>query len=131
MRTVVVKSLGTVAQDVTVGAHHWTSDTSVESGGGDTGPSPHELLAAALGSCTAMTLVLYSKRKQWPLQGIDVQVEIERISDTEVFHRKIKLAGPLDATQTQRLLEIANQCPVHRTLSGKISIQTEIEKSEA
>lgn len=130
MRTVFVKSAGNVAQEVSVGPHHWTSDTSVENGGGDLGPSPHELLASALGSCTSMTLVMYSKRKQWPLQGIEVHVEIEHVGDQEVFRRKIMLTGPLDATQTQRLLEIANQCPVHRILSGKISIQTQIDQTE-
>jgi putative redox protein len=77
-----------------------------------------------------MTLAMYSKRKQWPLQAIEVRVEIERVEDQEVFRRKIMLTGPLDETQTQRLLEIANQCPVHRILSGKIAIQTQIDRTE-
>lgn len=131
MRPVVVSSSGNIAQNVTVGPHRWVSDTTTESGGGDSGPSPHELLASALASCTSMTLVMYSKRKQWPLQSIEVAVEIEHVAEQSVFHRTVKLGGPLDEAQVQRLLEIANQCPVHRTLSGKIAIQTQIEKGSA
>jgi uncharacterized OsmC-like protein len=123
-------------QDIQAGAHRLRGDEPTGAGGTDTGPSPYDLLLAALGSCTSMTLRMYADRKQWPLQGVTVHLRHEKIHaedcaecETRVgridhIERRIELAGPLDDAQRQRLLEIANMCPVHRTLKAEIQITT-------
>jgi putative redox protein len=135
--SVVVHGGGTgFAQDIQAGAHRLRGDEPTGAGGTDTGPSPYDLLLAALGSCTSMTLRMYADRKQWPLQGVTVHLRHEKIHaedcaecETRVgridhIERRIELAGPLDDAQRQRLLEIANMCPVHRTLKAEIRITT-------
>lgn len=110
------------------GEHTVYSDVEVEAGGEDSAPSPHELLAMALASCTSITTRMYAQRKQWPLENTETSVEIERVSvtNTEVFKRTVKFIGNLDDEQRDRLLDIANKCPVHKALSGKIEIHTEL-----
>jgi len=105
-------------------------------GGSDTGPNPYDFLLAALGACTSMTLRLYAEHKKLPLDKISVRLSHRRIyaadcEDCETregkldrIEREISLHGELDATQRKRLLEIADRCPVHRTLTSEISIQT-------
>ncbi len=111
---VVNASLGATPYRVTLGddSHQWLSDVPAALGGGDSGPSPHEILLSALGACTAITVAMYAQRKEWPLEGIDVQLDIveERTKPEPFTHirRDIRLAGDLDAEQRQRLLEIAN-----------------------
>ena len=117
---------GAYDQSITVGSHHLVSDIDASKGGSDGGPSPHEYLAAALASCTGMTLKMYAQRKSWDLQDAIVTVDIERVNDIEKFKRSIKLVGVVDAEQSQRLLEIANKCPVHKALTGTIEINTEL-----
>jgi putative redox protein len=94
------------------------ADEPVAAGGLGSGPNPYDLLAAALGACTAMTLRLYAERKGWPLERATVRVLHARtgLDRRDRFAREIVLKGPLDADQRARLLEIANRCPVHRTL---------------
>jgi putative redox protein len=125
-----------LAQRITVGRHHLVADEPVPVGD-DTGPTPYDLLLAALGACTAMTLRLYAQRKQWPLDDVTVSLRHSRVHAedcancaTQVgrvdrIERVIRLDGDLDDDQRKRLLEMADRCPVHRTLQAEIVIDTE------
>jgi putative redox protein len=95
-------------------------------GGLGTGPDPYGMLAAALGACTAMTIRLYADRQGWPLERVQVQVDHHRASldARDLFERAIYLEGPLDEAQRTRLLEIAERCPVHKTLDRGSDIKT-------
>jgi putative redox protein len=115
---------GKLAQDIEVAGHHVRADEEIEKGGEDTGAAPHELLLAALGACTAITLKIYAGRKGWPLQDAHVLLTAENKDGVFVISRDVKLDGELDAEQRQRLLEISDKCPVHKTLMGEISIRT-------
>ena len=115
---------GAYDQLITVGSHQLMSDVDASKGGGDSGPSPHEYLAAALASCTSMTLKMYAGRKSWGLENAIVTVDISRADEVERFTRTICLVGTLDAEQTARLLDIADKCPVHKALIGTIAIDT-------
>ena len=133
MRT--VKTYRTPGQDptklkyeISAGPHHFISDVSQEDGGEDTGPTPHEFMAAALGSCTAITIQMYANRKKWDLAYAEVVVGIEHEGGLTRFQRNIKLLGRLDDEQRSRLLEIANKCPIHKTLVGKIEVQTVLSR---
>jgi putative redox protein len=125
MRNVEVRwAKGKLAQDIEVAGHRIRSDEEAAKNGDDTGATPHELLLAALGSCTAMTLKVYAERKGWPLE--DVKVTLNGINGEGAYNitRQVAILGNLDAEQRQRLLEIADKCPVHRTLTGGITINT-------
>ncbi|BEI39871.1 MAG: hypothetical protein RL727_1371 [Pseudomonadota bacterium] len=127
MRAVVSRfGSGHFQQALEVGNDHFVSDIDEAKGGNSSGPSPHEYLGAALAACTGMTLKMYAQRKSWDLQDAIVTVDIERVNDIEKFKRSIKLVGVVDAEQSQRLLEIANKCPVHKALTGTIEINTEL-----
>ena len=117
--------------EILAGGHPLLADEPRAAGGTNAGPSPYELLSASLGACTAMTLRLYAERKGWPLERTVVRLEhrkdhaqdcagCERPGGVgiDVIEREIELAGALDRAQRQRLLEIAERCPVHRTLTG-------------
>jgi putative redox protein len=133
-----VRGISRLVQDILVGQHRLTADEPTEAGGSDLGPNPYDLLLAALGACTSMTLRLYADHKQWPLERTTVRLSHEKIhaadcADCETregkidqIEREIELAGPLDATQRQRLLEIAEKCPVHRTLHSEIKIRSRL-----
>jgi putative redox protein len=120
--------------------HHILADEPTEVGGDNLGPTPYDLLMASLGSCTAMTLKMYSERKKWDLKEVQVYLTHDKVhlDDTKSskdsgakvsqFTRKIELEGDLDEKQRQRLLEISNRCPVHRTLQEEIKIQTLLAK---
>lgn len=124
-------------QRVTAGRHEWWSDEPASVGGADRGPTPYDFLLAALGTCTSMTIRMYSNRKQLPLTGVRVELKHDRIhardceeceSDTgmvDKIERRIRLDGDLDETQVTRLLEIADRCPVHRTLENEKIVRTE------
>ena len=132
MREVSVEwESGKFAQDIEVAGHRLRADEEAEKGGDNSGPAPHELLLAALGSCTAMTLKVYADRKGWPLR--DVRVILNGASSETGFTitRQLQIDGDLDQEQRRRLIEIADKCPVHKTLAGDITISTaEITKSE-
>ena len=108
------------------GRHEFLSDEPVEKGGADAGPAPDELLEAALASCTAVTLRMYAERKKWPVAEIEVTVTLERIEKKTVFTKSIRVNAEIDDTQKQRLLEIAELCPVSRTLRGEVEIKGNI-----
>ena len=117
---------GAYDQSVSVGSHQLASDVEASKGGSDSGPSPHEYLAAALATCTGMTLKMYASRKSWALENAIVTVNISRTDEIERFTRTISLVGNLDAEQTARLLDIAYKCPVHKALIGTIAIETQL-----
>jgi putative redox protein len=126
------------AQEITVGKHRLSGDEPVSDGGTDTGPNPYDLLLAAPGSCTSMTVAMYARRKQWPLEAVTVRLRHSRIhaADCEScetreglldrIDRDLELVGPLSEEQRARLLAIANKCPVHRTLTSEIDIRTRL-----
>ncbi len=139
MASVIVTGGATgFAQEIETGRHRLRADEPVEAGGTDAGPSPYDLLLAALGACTSMTLSMYARRKQWPLEGITVRLQHMRIHAQDCaecetkegrldrIEREISLTGPLSTEQRARLLEIANRCPVHRTLVSEIDIRTRL-----
>jgi len=125
MREVTVEwAEGKFAQDIAVGGHRMRADEVSEKGGDNSGPAPHELLLAALGSCTAMTLKVYAERKSWPLRDVRVTLNGTHTDVGFAIARQLKIDGDLDAEQRQRLIEIADKCPVHKTLAGHITITT-------
>jgi putative redox protein len=127
---------GFLSQHVTAGNHYLRADEPTNLGGDDTGPTPYDLLLAALGTCTSMTMRMYAKRKKWPLRRAEVTLTHEKVhaedcADCEDKNRKIdkivrqiELHGDLDEAQRAKLLEIADKCPVHRTLHGRIEVHT-------
>jgi putative redox protein len=136
--TVIVASTGAglFEQVLLDGRHTLQADEPVSAGGGDRGPGPYELLLMALGSCTSMTINLYASRKKWPLEQVVVRLKHSRVhaedcadcenpkSMIERVDKSVELIGSLDETQRTRLLQIADQCPVHRTLLSKFEIRT-------
>ena len=116
---------GKFQQDVEIGKHHLVADEPTESGGDDAGPAPHDFLLAALGSCTSMTVKLYADRKGWPLKSVEVKLSQAKENDVHVIKRHIHLEGDLNDEQRARLMEIAGKCPVHKTLSGEIRIDSD------
>jgi putative redox protein len=138
-RNVVVNAgLPRYIQNISIGPHFLLADEPADSGGNDAGPNPYEVLLAALGTCTSMTVRMYAERKQWHLQGVQVSLAHLRIHaedclecDTkkgmiDQIEMEIVLVGDLSEEQRRRLLEVANQCPVHRTLVSEIQIQTKL-----
>lgn len=112
--------------EVRAGRHVFLADEAVAGGGQDEGPSPHELLAAALAGCTNITVRMYSDRKEWPLEAMDTHVVIEHGTsfDETLITRTIHFTGALTDEQRERLLQIAGRCPIHRTLAGSVTITT-------
>lgn len=131
---VIVRSRGAFRSDVEAGPHHFVVDEPVDAGGTAQGPTPYDLLAAALGGCTSMTLHYYAKRENLPLDGVDVTVSHDRqyakdcadcVAHAGFIHRfrvEIRLHGNLTPEQREQLLGIANRCPVKKTLSSEIKI---------
>ena len=127
-----------LAQDIVVGRHRLTADEPAAAGGTDRGAGPYDLLLAALGACTSITLSLYARRKQWPLVRVIVRLRHAKVYAIDCatcetregmvdhIERDVELIGNLDVEQRARLLEIANRCPVHRTLTSEIDIQTRL-----
>jgi putative redox protein len=115
--------------DVRVRSHTLTADEPEDQGGDDDGPSPEELLAASLASCTAITMEMYAKRKGWNVAGVTVECEYtpaERGCPTK-FELVLKLPAHLSEEQIERLQVIAAKCPVHRTLEGEVAFDERVE----
>lgn len=131
---VVLHARGSFRTEVEAGPHRWVLDEPADVGGNGEGPTPYDMLAAALGGCTAMTLQFYAKREKIPLEGVDVSVTHDRqhakdcadcTTQSGFIHRfrvEIHVEGPLDDAQRAKLLTIAGRCPVARTLSAEMRI---------
>jgi putative redox protein len=120
------------------GPHLLHADEPADAGGRNSGPTPYQLLSAALGACTTMTIRLYAAHKKWPLEHASVTVRHDKIhaadcADCEtregkidIFEREIRLTGTLDDEQRRRILEIADKCPVHRTLHSEVRVNSRL-----
>lgn len=134
----VVANLGEegFTTQIKAGNHFFSADEPVELGGKDFGPTPYEFLATALASCTSMTIQMYARKKKWPPLNVETHVNYFRkhakdcqlcedaTSKLEIFERRIVVQGSLSTQQQKKILEIADKCPVHRTLTGKVQIKT-------
>lgn len=132
---------GSFRTEILARGHSLIADEPAAVGGDDLGPTPYDLLAAALAACTTMTVRMYADRKQWPLEQAVARVRHSRVHAEDEHHcedrdvrldrldRELTLTGPLDAGQRKRLLEIAERCPVHRTLSAGVRITTTLSQA--
>ena len=113
---------GAYQQSIEIGPHHLVGDEGADKGGQDTGPAPHELLLAALATCTSMTMKAYAQHKGLPLRHVHVTVRGRHDNGVFVIDKDVQLDGDLDEAQRARILEIGGRCPVAKTLSGQIRI---------
>ena len=109
--------------------HTWAADEPLEAGGGNAGPTPENLVLASLGACTAITVKMVAARRQWPLDEVRVELQLNPAGKPDSGNdivRRIELLGTLDDDQRTQLLKIANACPMHKLLSGEIRIHSEL-----
>jgi uncharacterized OsmC-like protein len=138
--SVVIRGTGSAfAQEIVAGQHRLKADEPLSAGGTETGPTPYELLLAALGACTAMTVTMYARRKNWPLDAIVVRLSHSKLHAENCFNchteagfidridREIELSGSLSPDERLKLFEIAEKCPVHRTLTSEIDIRSSLK----
>ena len=111
---------------IQIGKHQLLTDAPEAFGGDDSGPEPHDLLAASLAACTALTVTMYARRKGMALDDVKVAIDHGQQDGAYELRRHIELVGALSQEEREHLLDIANKCPVHKTLSGTIHIQTEL-----
>ncbi len=131
MRAVARREGGKLTHEVTIREHGLTADEPKDQGGDDEGPSPQELLAASLASCTAITMEMYAQRKGWDVGDMTVDVNYEpaqRGSPTR-FEMVVRMPKELPEDQRRRLMQIAAKCPVHRTLEGEVMFDERVELS--
>lgn len=117
------------ATHIKIGEHQLIGDEPKEKGGADQGPTPSELLLSALASCILITVRMYADRKEWPLESIDIEVDLQEreMRQEGLFSRitkKLKLNGDLSVEQKERLMQVSDRCPVAKTLLGEVSIET-------
>lgn len=137
--TVTARSAGKLKVEIKAGPHTMIADEPVEKGGDDMGPCAHDILLASLASCTIITLHLYANRKGWALESVEVSLNSERVlakhcEDSEsdpndkvdIIYLDLQLNGDLSEEERERLLAIANRCPVHRTLTSETKIRTNL-----
>ncbi|MBX9694445.1 MAG: OsmC family protein [Cyanobacteria bacterium] len=122
--------------NILVGDHSFLADAPKEHGGDEIGPAPHDLLLAALGACTSMTIRMYAERKEWPLTGVTVKLHEDKVVDPEndsrtIPHivRDVTLEGELTDEQVEALKAIADKCPIHKLISGKKEISTLVARA--
>jgi putative redox protein len=125
MEVTTHRGTGPLQQVIEIGPHRILTDVKPELGGADSGPEPHDILAAALAACTTLTVNLYAKRKGYPLDEVKVSIRHGQEGEAYGLHRTIEYIGALDEETKARLTDIANKCPVHKTLSGTIQITAE------
>jgi uncharacterized OsmC-like protein len=136
MADVVVKNNSEFKQEIKAGSHSFLADIPGSDGGSELGPSPHELMLAALGACTSMTVKMYAQRKEWNVTGVEVTLREEKITDPENesrtkprIVREVKLSGDLTDEQVESLKAIADKCPIHKLLAGNTQIDTAVARS--
>ena len=141
-KQVIVRTGQGYRTEIQAGKHTLVADEPLSAGGTNTGPDPYTLLLASLGACTSITLRMYADHKQWPLENITVHLSHRKIhakdcaaceSDTgkiDLIKRELELSGPLETTQQERLLEIADKCPVHRTLTSETLVETHLNDAQ-
>jgi putative redox protein len=134
MLPVIVRSANSLRNEIEAGPHRLVGDEPASAGGTDSGPTPYDFLAAALGTCTSMTMHVVAKRENIPLEGVEIHIENDRmhakdcadcLNTTGFIHRfsvAIKLIGNLTPEQRQRMLSVAQRCPVNKTLTSEIRI---------
>jgi putative redox protein len=129
MMRATAQQLENFRHDVRVRSHTITADEPKDHGGGDEGPSPQELLAASLASCTAITMEMYARRKGWHVDGLTVDCEYSpaRRGSVTRFNLVMKMPAHLSDEQVERLQVIAAKCPVHRTLEGEVAFAERVE----
>jgi putative redox protein len=138
-REVYVNTAGSpYVEEIVVGEHRLLADEPREAGGTDAGPGPYELLLAALGTCTCITVRMYAERRQWPLEAVQIRLTHAKVHaedcvacETEArsvdqIEMELTLIGDLSEDQRRRLLDIAGKCPIHRTLSSGVKIHTRV-----
>ena len=138
MTEIIVRSAGGLKQRIEARGHTLIADEPSEVGGDDAGPTPYEYLLGALGACTAMTMQMYAARRNWPLEAVEVHLAHDRVHASDCANcdnpdarpfldritKRISFTGSLDGEQRARLLEIADRCPVQRSLQSSIVIET-------
>lgn len=135
---VTARTGNSVRTEITTGTFELVSDEPEDLGGNDDGPTPYDYLMGALGACTSMTVRMYADRKDWPLESVTTRlrhrkVHAEDCAECETqrgridfVEREVELEGPLDEEQRHKLLDIADKCPVHRTLESEVRIETRL-----